>query len=587
MFTLKAQNALHNMLNEAAELGHTYIGTEHLLLSLSKEEKSIAKKLLLDKGISYNILHDKIINLSGAGDKNLLSTDNVTPKLKEVIRDASSQNLISAKIGTEHLLYSILKTKECSAHRILNCCCVNTAELIQTTKRYIDNSTDDTNLTNINNKKNEKFDLKHYPALFEYTKNLSSNEVESDPVLMRDKEIDMVIRILSRRTKNNPALIGEPGVGKTAIVEEIAKRIKNSGDESSLGGKQILALDMSALLAGAKYRGDFEERLKNVIREAQNAQNIILFIDEMHMIVGAGTAEGALDAANILKPAISRGEVQIIGATTVGEYRKYIEKDSALERRFQPIYIEEPSVAASKKILKGIKEKYEQYHKIEISDSAIDAACELSCRYLNDRYLPDKAIDLVDEAASKKRIEMNAQPSSVSSLEAEIKENERKLNTAIKNSDFLTAQSINDRLVILRDEYKRQYEEYLKNNEKKQIDENDIIKIISEKTKIPTERINRAKSIETTHLKIDLKKRIAGQDEQIESICSTLKRASFNLGLRHRPICSMLFTGPTGVGKTEAAKIISENIFIQENSYIRLDMSEYKEPHSISKLIGA
>ena len=588
-FTEKAEHVLSRSLELAAELGHTYVGTEHLLLALSSEEKSISKKLLADKGLTFDNVSRIIREISGVGEKTMLCSADMTPKLKCVIISAknSRSELKYTLIGTEHLLYALLDNKESVAYKVMIKAGADTTELRNATYRIIKGIDEKERKEKARRvDKPSKSTLKDCPVLINYGKDLTSGAGSFDPLIGRDKEVDRLIQILSRRTKNNPALVGEPGVGKTAIVEGLAKRILDGDVPSSLSDKIIFSLDLPAMIAGAKYHGEFEERMKNVINEVIRAGNIILFIDEMHMIVGAGTAEGAVDAANILKPALSRGEFQIIGATTYEEYRLHIEKDSALERRFQSVVIEEPNVEDSKTILRGLRDKYESYHRIKISDEAIDAACELSHRFINDRYLPDKALDLLDEAASKKRITAAAQ--------SENKQERTELEKLISMKDEaiadgnikLAEQHLSDiRKLESKELHTSQTED--RKYETPILNADDIAEIVSVQTRIPICKLTESENEHLMRLESELNEYVIGQDEAIREVCNYIKRVKYGLSSDDRPMASFLFVGPTGVGKTELAIALSKTIFGTQNNLIRFDMSEYKEPHSISKLIGS
>ncbi len=589
-FTDKAEHVLSKSLELAMEFGHTYVGTEHLLLALSSEEKSISKKLLSDKGLTYDILMGLISEISGVGEKTLLCSADMTPKLKCIIMSAKNSRLEanSAPIGTEHLLYALIDTKESVGYKIMVKAGVDTTELKNAAYRIIKGIDDkERKDESKRSEKKTKNALKDCPVLINYGKDLTSGAISFDPLICRDEEVDRLIRILSRRTKNNPALVGEPGVGKTAIVEGLAKRIIDGDVPSSLSDKVIFSLDLPAMIAGAKYRGEFEERMKNVINEVIRAGNIILFIDEMHMIVGAGTAEGAVDAANILKPALSRGEFQIIGATTYNEYRLHIEKDSALERRFQAVIIEEPTLDESRIILRGLKEKYENHHMIKISDEAVDAACELSYRFVNDRFLPDKAIDLLDEAASKKRITASSYSNDLQKLRTDLLFYKSMQEDEIAKGNIKQAEKIKSDIVKLETNY---YEKLNSASNEKNIptlNADDIAEIVSIQTRIPLSKLTQSEKERLQSLESELTKYVFGQDNAIIEVCNSIKRVKYGLTSEDRPMASFLFVGPTGVGKTELAIALSKTVFGGLNNLIRFDMSEYKESHSISKLIGA
>ncbi len=590
-FTPKAQNALNKALMLANRLGHTYIGSEHLLLALADEEKSIAKKILDDKGLTYPFLLNIIQETSGIGEITKLSSIDMTPRLKKIISNSKSitESKHSDTIGTEHLLFSILEQKDSIAYKIIQRSDANITDMKTSVSRYTENTeVFYSNETDKNRKKFSASKAKDFPALTQYGKDLTAS-VNFDPIICRDKETERIIQILSRRTKNNPALIGEPGVGKTAVVEGLAKRISEGKVPNELSGKSIISLDISSMLAGAKYRGEFEERMKNVINEVRKASDVILFIDEMHMIVGAGAAEGALDAANILKPSLARGEFQLIGATTIDEYRKHIEKDAALERRFQPVYIDEPSIDDTKKIIFGLKDKYEKHHKLTISSEAIDAACEMSARYITDRYLPDKAIDLIDESASKKRIEAYNTPNSIKKTEINLLKAENDKENAIKKQSFDDAFKYKKDVEIYKAEYKKIYTDY-KNELKDQkliLTVDDIADTVSQWTGIPIPNIKTNENKKMQNLEEELSKIIVGQKNAITTVSNAIKRSRCGLKPNDKPIGTFIFIGPTGVGKTELAKGISQTLFGHSNAIIKLDMSEYKEPNSISKLIGS
>lgn len=589
-FTDKAQHVLTRALEMAMELGHTYVGTEHLLLALSDEDKSISKKILSDKGLTYDTVIKHIKDISGTGDSTVLCSADMTPKLRNIIIKSKSENDESenSPIGTEHLLYALIDTKESVGYKIMIRSGIDITELKNTVYRIIKGIEDKELKDNKHKaKKAKRNEIKDCPTLINYGRDLTSASAAFDPLIGRDNEVDRLIRILSRRTKNNPALIGEPGVGKTAIVEGLANRISEGAVPSSLSGKIIFSLDLPAMIAGAKYRGEFEERMKNVINEVIKAGNIILFLDEMHMIVGAGTAEGAVDAANILKPALSRGELQIIGATTYDEYRLHIEKDSALERRFQPIIVDEPSVDESKNILRGLKEKYEDHHRIKISDDAIDSACELSYRYINDRFLPDKAIDLLDEAASKKSIACAEHTGRIEQLRTDISEYNKLMESEIEKGNIKRAQEYRSLIQKTDAERQRLFENNAGDTSIPILNAEDIAEIVSIQTRIPASKLSESESERLINLESELEKDIIGQSDAIKLVSNTIRRVRYGLRSPEKPMASFLFVGPTGVGKTELAVSLAKCVFGDKNNLIRFDMSEYKESHSISKLIGS
>ena len=589
-FTQKAQNSLSEAQKIASELGHTYIGSEHILYGLIKEKESVASKLLESKGANAEKVKEIISDYAGVGTRTELCADDLTPRSKKIIELSAYEmaNTASRYIGTEHILLALLSETDSVGLKILNSIGVNINELRSELLAFFTGS------GNIR-QKNQKNTLNtsqsnETPALSSYGRNLNAlaKMKKTDPIIGRDKEIERVIQILSRRTKNNPCLVGEPGVGKTAIVEGLAERIINEEVPENLKSKRIITLDISSMIAGAKYRGEFEERMKNVMEDVSKNPEIILFIDELHTIVSAGAAEGALDAANILKPALARGEIQIIGATTIEEYRKHIEKDSALERRFQSVTIAEPSEEQTVKILLGLREKYEKHHRLKISDEAIDAAVYLSKRYIPDRFLPDKAIDLIDEAASKLRVSNNIPSQKVKNAENKIKQIENQKEKAIQMQDFELAAKLRDEEQKEREEYKRQY--IINIDERSAcsvVKKEDVADVVTAWTGIPVHELCREENENLSNLELSLKKYIVGQDEAVSAISRAVKRSKMGLKNPFRPTGVFLFLGPTGVGKTELAKALAITLFGDKNAMIRLDMSEYMEKHSVSRLIGS
>ena len=574
-FTKKAQNALSIAAEQANALGSCYIGSEHLLIGLLEERDSVASRMLQKRGMNPQKAKLSLSELSEKNEKNTLSSKDLTPRARRIIENACrlGERNKQTLIGSEHLLYSILDERDCNAVRTLESCGIYVHELQNDILSFIQSA----QKTNEVRRKTEK-----RSPLEEFTKNL--NELASlgkiDPTLCRDKETDRVIQILARRTKNNPCLIGEPGVGKTAVVEGLAQRIVDRRVPTELANKIICSLDISLLIAGAKYRGEFEERLKGVMQECAQNPNIILFIDEIHTIIGAGSAEGAMDAANILKPALARGELQVIGATTIKEYRKYIEKDSALERRFQPVRINEPSEYETKQILLGLRPRYEAHHRVSISDEAIDASIELSQRYIHDHFLPDKAIDLIDEAASKLRLRLlqdeNRDAENEKLLLAKQKEE------AVLSQDFALAELLHERELELEN---IQFDDTIRSNDVVSYD--DIAAVVTDSTGIPVSRFKADESENLLSLEADLKSKIVGQDKAIELISQTIRRAKIGLKQENMPMGSFIFIGPSGVGKTELCLLLAKHLFGTRDSLIRLDMSEYMEKHSISRLIGS
>ena len=582
-FTEKAQIVLTNAKKCAKELNTSYIGTEHLLLGILSTD-CIGCKILNDKRVFYNDALDKIIDFSNASSDSKPKEKELSPKCKRVIENAASiaKRFDGKFIGSEHILYAICEQGDSYASKVLIALEISLQGVKNEIATFLDTFTIE-----------EKAEKAHVPsgALALYGKNLnqSARDGKLDPLIGRENEILRLIQILSRRTKNNPCLIGEPGVGKTAIIEGLAIKITEGDVPKNLSNKIIISLDLPSMIAGAKYRGEFEERMKSVIKEVKSNDSIILFIDEIHTIVGAGSAEGAVDAANIIKPTLARGEIQLIGATTISEYRKHIEKDSALERRFQPITINEPSENETINILNGLKSKYEEFHGVKISNDAIKFAVSLSKRYINDRFLPDKAIDLIDEACSRVKMKHNHKSTRLKEYEKRIKELSKEKENAILSQNFELASKLRDdeiKYKILYNKEKEKRERLLSRTELK-ISENDIADIVTTWTSIPVSKINKGEGKELVNLEEKLSNDIIGQEEAISKICDCIRRGRVGLKNPNRPIGSFLFLGPTGVGKTALAKSIAKNVFGSSNSFIRLDMSEYMEKHSVSKLIGA
>ena len=583
-FTSKSQQVLQNAKKSAEGMGHTYIGTEHLLLGILGCE-CVGAKILEDKKIEYTQVYDKLVEISGVGSFSNLSSNELTPKCKKIIEKASlcAKRTGSRLIGTEHILYAICEDGESVGARILSSCGINLQVLKNEIATFLDNNPDAT--------KSSKQEIPGSPTLSQYAKNLNTLAENGlcDPVICRDLELERLIQILCRRTKNNPCLIGEPGVGKTAIVEGLAARIVSGQVPLVLSDKIVVSLDLSSMIAGAKYRGEFEERMKNILSEIKSSQNLILFIDEIHTIIGAGSAEGAVDAANIIKPALARANIQLIGATTIKEYRKYIEKDPALERRFQPIIIEEPDIEASYKILFGLRERYEEHHGVKITDDAIYSAVDLSKRYINDRFLPDKAIDLIDEACSLVRINHFSGSSDQKRLETKIKDLARLKEQAILDEDFELASKIRDEEISSKIDLNKLKSKASRSSKGPQslVTKEHIEKIVTRWTSVPVSSFNKDKSQNLLNLESLLSEAVVGQEEAIKAVSASIKRGQVGLKNPLRPIGSFLFLGPTGVGKTELAKSIAKVVFGSSDSLIRIDMSEYMEKHSVSRLIGA
>ena len=587
-WTEKAQNALRLSYEAASALGHNYVGSEHILLGLLGEKRGVASKILLSYGVTGDALTAAIVQAIGKGMPGVQPMG-MTPHAKEIMELAAAEAAGQGAgcIGTEHMLMAILREKDSSAMGLLRSLGTDARAIYRTLE---EGGREESPLASPGErrKSGEKNTLK---ALGQFGIDLTARAREGklDPVIGREQEIQRVMQILSRRQKNNPCLMGEPGVGKTAIAEGLAQKIVQGDVPETLSGKRLITLDLSAMVAGAKYRGEFEERLKNALQEVKRAGNIILFIDELHMIVGAGAAEGAVDAANILKPALSRSELQVIGATTTHEYRKHIEKDAALERRFQPVTVEEPSQEDAQKILLGLRDKYEAHHKIKITDEAIRGAVEISARYIPDRYLPDKALDLLDEAASRARLKNMTPPPSLKALEDTIAQTEKEKEEAVRTQDF-------ERAAALRDEEKQQKAQLEEQKEQWALSRGrisgaigleDIAQVAALLTGIPVAQMTEDEAVRLAHLEEELHRRVVGQEEAVRAVAKAIRRGRVGLKDPNRPVGSFLFLGPTGVGKTELAKALAQGVFGEEKSLIRLDMSEYMERHSVSKLVGS
>ena len=590
-FTNSAQNVIEIAKEIAVELGHNYIGTEHILYGLTEEENGVASRVLENQGITPENVLEEIENLIGRDDEKEITSLSFTPRTKRIIENAfvEARKLDSEYIGTEHILIGIMREADSIAVRIMLDLGINPQKLYNEIVKVLEED-ENINMQDGGSNKNSG-SYNSTPTLNQYgtdlTKEASMGKL--DPVIGRKNEIERVVQILSRRTKNNPCLIGEPGVGKTAVVEGLAEKIVQGDVPELLKNKRVVTIDLSSMVAGAKYRGDFEERIKKALNEVKKAGDVILFIDEIHTIVGAGSAEGAIDAANILKPLLARGEIQLIGATTLNEYRKYIEKDSALERRFSPVTVNEPTHEETVQILKGIRDKYEAHHNIKITDEAINSAVELSTRYINDRFLPDKAIDLIDEASSKIRLTSLEEPESIKELENKIQNMNQEKEDAVKIQKFEKAAKLRDEVNSLKEELEKEKNKW-KNKKTKTIPkltEEDIAKVIASWTGIPAAKITQDENKKLKNLDKELHKRVIGQNEAVEAVAKAIRRSRVGLKNPNRPIGSFLFLGPTGVGKTELSKALAESLFGTEDSIIRIDMSEFMEPHSVAKLIGA
>ena len=595
-FTRQAENALKLAKTTAKSCGHGYIGTEHLLAGLLKEPEGTAGKVLQEFNVEEEKLRELISSLVTPVQGNTAAAETkdpqYSPRARRIIEQAKEDaESMECLCGTEHLLLSLLKETDCVATRLLFTMGVNIQKLFAAilTAMGFDNDTIAEEFQYARNAGNKK--VTSTPTLDQYSRDLTQLAAEGklDPVIGRDKEITRLIQILSRRTKNNPCLTGEPGVGKTAIVEGLAQRIVMGMVPDTVKDKRLVVLDLSGMVAGSKYRGEFEERIKNVIQEVKEHQGILLFIDEIHTIIGAGGAEGALDASNILKPSLSRGEIQLIGATTLEEYRKYIEKDAALERRFQPVKVEEPTEEEAVLILRGLRPKYEEHHHVTITDEAVEAAVKLSKRYINDRFLPDKAIDLIDEASSKARLKVYVMPDGIKKAEEEIKALEAEKEEAIKREAYEEAGEIKKKQLRKKERIEKLKEKWETQRTGSEIvvGEEEIADVVAMWTKIPVTKIAQAESERLMQLEETLHHRVVGQEEAVASVAKAIRRGRVGLKDPNRPIGSFLFLGPTGVGKTELSKALADAMFGSENALIRVDMSEFMEKHTVSKLIGS
>lgn len=589
-FTTKANEALNQAISSAENLGHTYVGSEHLLLGLLKIGGGFAAALLNKSGITAEGVEELIRAQIGCGTPTKLSPDYFTPRAKRAVENAMASCANNGKkyVGTEHLLLGILSDGDNYAIRFLSELGADAAALTRETLKAsgIDGYSGESKPQTYQKPQDDKV-----PTLSKYGRELTAEAKKGklDPVIGREKEIERVIQILCRRTKNNPCLIGEPGVGKTAIAEGLAQKIADGDVPEILENKRVFALDLTGMVAGTKYRGDFEERIKTAIDEVINAGNIILFIDEVHTIVGAGSAEGSTDAANILKPSLARGEFQLIGATTISEYRKNIEKDPALERRFQPVNVSEPTEEDTVLILKGLKDKYEAHHKVKITDGAIEAAVKLSSRYISDRFLPDKAIDLIDEASSRVRLNVCAAPPELKALEEKIANAEAEKNEAVNSQEFEHAAALRDNEKKLKEEYRELKEKWRDKSGRinGEVTAENIAETVSSWTGIPVSQLTREESERLLHLEDELHASVIGQDEAVTAVSKAIRRGRVGLKDPKRPIGSFIFCGPTGVGKTELCKALAKAMFGSENMMIRLDMSEYMEKHTVSRLVGS
>ena len=590
-FTQKANAALNASIECAENMGHTYIGSEHLLLGLLAENGGIAYTVLSSKKLTAGKVEDEIKNMVGLGVPTVLTPNDFTPRCKNIIDGAMAQAraMGHSYVGTEHLLISLIKEGSGAAVSIMARLGVSSQEVLQELLKALGSS--NSKGSGPQDGSSAAGEHKDTPTLNQFGRDLTAMASGGgiDPVIGRQKEIERVIQILSRRTKNNPCLIGEPGVGKTAIAEGLALKIATGEVPETLRNKRIVSLDLTGMVAGTKYRGDFEERIKSAIEEVTKAGDVILFIDELHTLIGAGSAEGAVDAANILKPALARGEMQVIGATTLEEYRKHIEKDAALERRFQPVTVGEPSEEEAVEILRGIRDKYEAHHKVKITDDAIYAAVKMSVRYIGDRYLPDKAIDLIDEAASKVRLRAFTAPPDLKELEDRLKALAEEKDAAVNAQEFERAAQIRDEQKELGDRLETEKREWQERSSKKvgEVGSNEIAEIVSSWTGVPVVELTQAESERLLHMEEELHRRIVGQDEAVSAVAKAIRRGRVGLKDPKRPTGSFIFLGPTGVGKTELCKALASSLFGDENAMIRLDMSEYMEKHTVSRLVGS
>ncbi|MCX7842221.1 MAG: ATP-dependent Clp protease ATP-binding subunit, partial [Clostridia bacterium] len=587
-FTEKAEKAINFSQESAMKLGHNYVGTEHLLLGLVKEGSGVAARVLQSQGINEDKVLKEIEDLIGRGEESGQQPLGFTPRTKRVLELSfkEARRMGHNYIGTEHLLLGIMKEGESVAVRILMDLGVDPQKLLSELAKMLSEEAPGAAGAPKNNST-----YSNTPTLNQFGRDLTemAREGKFDPVIGRDKEIERVIQILSRRTKNNPCLIGEPGVGKTAIAEGLAQKIVEGNIPETLKDKRVVTLDLSSMVAGAKYRGEFEERLKKAMEEIRKAGNVILFIDEMHTIIGAGAAEGAIDASNILKPSLARGEIQVIGATTLDEYRKHVEKDAALERRFQPITVGEPSKEEALEILKGVRDKYEAHHRVKITDDALQAAVRLSDRYITDRFLPDKAIDLIDEAASRVRLKAFTAPPDLKNLEEGVERLRKEKEEAIRCQEFEKAARIRDEEQRLKNELEKAKNDWHQKHQTStdRVTEEEISEIVASWTGIPVKRLAEEETERLMKMEDILHARVIGQEEAVKAISKAIRRGRVGLKDPKRPVGSFIFLGPTGVGKTELTKALAEALFGDENAMVRIDMSEYMEKHSVSRLVGS
>lgn len=591
-FTNKAQEVLKRAQEAALKLGNKYVGTEHILLGLTLVSDSVAAKALESQGVTYHQVMDKIQSMTGGTSAYYIPAD-FTPRAKRVVESSVQEafRMGTGYVGTEHILIVLIRENDNIAVRIMVSLDLNLQRLYDDIMNMLGEGEDQNGSARGMNSQGEKQEKSATETLDKFSRDMTAlaKKNKFDPIVGRDKEIERIVQILSRRTKNNPCLVGDPGVGKTAIVEGLAQKIAEGNVPDTLKNKRIVGLDLSAMVAGSKYRGEFEERMKKAMDEVKADGNIILFVDEIHTIIGAGAAEGAIDASNILKPALSRGEIQLIGATTLEEYRKHIEKDAAFERRFQPVKVEEPDEQAAVAMLKALRDKYEMHHKVTISDDAIEAAVKLSARYVSDRFLPDKAIDLIDEAASRLRLKTFSAPDNVAEMEEKLAEMEKEKEAAIKTEEFEKAAEIKRAQDALRAQWKEAKKEWENNHENQAqvVTREEVAEVVSVWTGVPLQSLQEEESQRLLHLEDTLHQRVIGQSEAVKALAKAIRRGRVGLKDPNRPIGSFLFLGPTGVGKTELSKALAEALFGDEDAMIRIDMSEYMEKHSVSRMVGS
>lgn len=587
-FTERAQKVLALSQEEAIRLGHNNIGTEHILLGLIREGDGIAAKALNELGLEVKQIQEEVGKLIGSGSQPMQSI-HYTPRAKKVVElsQDEARKLSHSYVGTEHILLGLVREGEGVAARVLHNLDVNLNKARQQVLQLLGSNEPQGGASNRGRAASNASTATLDSLARDLTKSARDGNV--DPVIGRDEEIERIIQILSRRTKNNPVLIGEPGVGKTAVIEGLAQQIAENEVPEILRDKRVMTLDMGTVVAGTKYRGEFEDRLKKVMEEIRNAGNIILFIDELHTLIGAGGAEGAIDASNILKPSLSRGELQCVGATTLDEYRKYIEKDAALERRFQPIQVDEPTLEESAQILRGLRDRYEAHHRVTITEEAIDAAVELSNRYITDRFLPDKAIDLIDEAGSRVRLRSYTMPPELKELEADLEQVRKEKDSAVLSQEFEKAASFRDKEQKTKDKLEETETKWKEKQGKENLSvvEEDVAAVVSTWTGIPVVKLTKHESDRLLNMEESLHDRVIGQSEAVNAVSKAIRRARAGLKDPKRPIGSFIFLGPTGVGKTELARALAESMFADEDAMIRIDMSEYMEKHATSRLVGS